>query len=159
MIVCDQCRLLIQPDSVHCLDCFETARQMLFRPGCAPCKVDFWFERLSQNKLRKRDKKKRCSECGSNNLQKICFSKWVAKMAAIRKVVRPNETNLDYWPTCDCERQRRIELIQAPNRRNRHNPEYAQQSGSSTSQSLMGVTSLCWLVVLFSINVSEKISH
>jgi hypothetical protein len=99
--------------------------------------VDFWFERLLQNKLKKRDKKKHCFECGSNNLEKISFKKWVAKMAAIKKVVRTNQVNNDYWPTCDCERKLRIDLIQAPNRRNRNNPEYAQQSGSSTSQPLI----------------------
>ena len=86
MTPANQCRLVLSPGCEYCADCYEEARRICFDRRCEPCRLDIWVSHLSEREVLATDKAKRCADCGGEDLRRLSFKQWVARMAAIRKL-------------------------------------------------------------------------
>lgn len=95
----DPCRLELRPGQDFCAPCHEAAKRLLFGVGCAACKLDHWAR---THRAAGRDG--HCADCGGP-LRRLSFARWVARMAAIRRL--PGEPDA-LWAQCEQHTGRRI---------------------------------------------------
>ena len=86
-------RLVLSPNCEYCADCYEEARRICFDGRCEPCRLDIWVSHLNGREVLATDQAKRCADCGSEDLRRLSFKQWVARMAAIRKLQKKNDIN------------------------------------------------------------------
>lgn len=87
MTPANPCRLVLSPGCEYCADCYEEARRICFDRRCEPCRLDIWVSHLNKREvLADNQPIKRCADCGGEDLRRLSFKQWVARMAAIRKL-------------------------------------------------------------------------
>ena len=84
---------MLSPGCEYCADCYEEARRICFDRRCEPCRLDIWVSHLSGREVLATDRAKRFADCGSEDLRRLSFKQWVARMAAIRKLQKKYDIN------------------------------------------------------------------
>ncbi len=107
---------MLSPGCEYCADCYEEARRICFDRRCEPCRLDIWVSHLNKREvLADNQPLKRCADCGGEDLRRLSFKQWVARMAAIRKLQKKYDF---FYRRCEVRSGVRIQRLIARGDRN-----------------------------------------